>query len=124
MRNFFLFFLISISVFAQSDWNRWEKIEVDYRLEKIDKHENNYTMDVLGAFHYVYKNIISDLDGDNCPFEPSCSNFFMQAYKKTNLLKSSLMFADRFMRDTNVFNRENYKPNRKGKLIDPIDEYK
>lgn len=124
MRNFFLFFLISTSVFAQSDWNRWEKIEVDYRLEKIDKHENKYTMDVLGAFHYVYKNIISDLDGDNCPFEPSCSNFFMQAYKKTNLLKASLMFADRFMRDTNVFNRENYKPNRKGKLFDPIDEYK
>jgi len=118
-----LFFFLSAILFAQSEFKRWEKVEENYLINKLQRQNYNYSFDVISGLQIFYKTVISDLDGDNCPFEPSCSNFFVQAYKETNLIQASLMFADRFMRDTNIFNRDNYLPNANGKRIDPIDNY-
>lgn len=124
MIKFFLIYLFTNILFAQVDWKPWQKKDVDYQIVENQLSKNDFNMEFFGVLHFVYKTFISDLDGDNCPFEPSCSNFFMQAYKETNLIKASLMFADRFMRDTNFFNRDNYQMNSRGKLIDFINDYK
>lgn len=124
MNKFFLIYFFATVLFAQVDWKPWQKKDVDYQIVENQLSKNDFNMEVLSVLHFTYKTFISDLDGDNCPFEPSCSNFFMQAYKETNLIKASLMFADRFMRDTNFFNRDNYQMNSRGKLIDLINDYK
>lgn len=124
MIKFFLIYFFANILFAQVDWKPWQKKDVNYQIVEKQLSKSDFNMEVFGVLHFVYKTFISDLDGDNCPFEPSCSDFFMQAYKETNLIKASLMFADRFMRDTNFLNRDNYQMNSRGKLIDFIDDYK
>jgi putative component of membrane protein insertase Oxa1/YidC/SpoIIIJ protein YidD len=58
----------------------------------------------------TYWIFISDLDGDNCPFHPSCSSFFLESIEETNLIQGTLMFFDRFTRDSNPVNREEHYP--------------
>ncbi|MBU0475828.1 MAG: membrane protein insertion efficiency factor YidD [Bacteroidetes bacterium] len=71
-----------------------------------------------------YSFLISDLDGDNCPFYPTCSSFFVQSVNETNIIKGTLMFADRFTRDSNIFkSRSHYPKHISGKLFDPIQNY-
>jgi len=120
------FFVFVIAIAAQQENKRWAKIHANYEIKNTnqDAHQSIGESDFLGGAHGLYKYLISDLDGDNCPFSPSCSNFFIQAAQQTNLIKASLMFADRFMRDTNFFNREDYIKNPKGKLIDKVENYK
>jgi len=64
------------------------------------------------------------VDGENCPFNPSCSGFLIEAIKETNLPQGTLMFFDRFTRDLNIFGRMNHYP-RYGALhlYDPVDLY-
>jgi putative component of membrane protein insertase Oxa1/YidC/SpoIIIJ protein YidD len=125
-RIIFLFFIFTTFVAAQQESKRWSRTVVSYEIKNADEANNKHETesDLLSSIHWAYKYFVSDLDGDNCPFAPSCSVFFIQAAKQTNLLKASLMFADRFMRDTNIFNRENYIKNSSGKLIDTIENYK
>ena len=55
----------------------------------------------VDRFTHAYWILISDVDGDNCPFSPSCSSFFVESVKETNIFQGTLMFADRLTRDTN-----------------------
>ena len=125
-----LFFLIFISLgFAQTDWQKWGKKEVEYTIP-IEK-DREYSFDsetVPVAFVSALKNtywfLFSDHDGDNCPFHPTCSQFLMNAVKETNILKGSLMFADRFTRDTNLFkSKDHYPLHSSGRLYDPVHNY-
>ncbi len=110
----FLFYFSSL--FAQTDWIKWEKADVSYpkKSQKIERdfilYGNNFTGTVLKSFAAEYWFFISDVDGDNCPFSPSCSNFLIEAVNETNLPQGVLMFFDRFTRDLNVFNRMNKYP--------------
>lgn len=119
-----LILILSCKLTAQQDFKRWSKVIVSYEITVSDEKNDTTNSEILTGLHRFYKYFISDLDGDNCPFSPSCSNFFIAAYNKTNLLKAALMFSDRFMRDTNIFNRDNYKANLTGKLIDNPEDYK
>lgn len=71
----------------------------------------------------LYWLLISNVDGDNCPFEPSCSQFFIDATDQTNFLTAVLLFSDRFQRDSNFLNRLKYKRTKNHKLLDPIQNY-
>lgn len=67
---------------------------------------------------------ISDLDGDNCPFTPTCSSFLLQSVKETNVIQGALMFGDRFMRDANIFGREEHYPViKENHYFDPVVNY-
>ncbi|MBZ0199175.1 MAG: membrane protein insertion efficiency factor YidD [Ignavibacteriaceae bacterium] len=126
----FFFFLFAAFLSAQTDWQRWEKKDVsyqkistvtggDYSIEGEDIVQKSAKL-----FIQSYRILFSNLDGDNCPFTPSCSSFFYQAVKRTNPLKAVLMFTDRFTRDTNPFNRyTSYPIDVTGKLYDPVDLY-
>jgi len=117
------------SVSAQTDWKRWEPAEVEYAkpaAAKVSRIFNSvtFTNAILSGFQFVYGYAISDVDGDNCPFSPTCSSFFVQSVKRTNFAQGLLMFADRFTRDSNIFKQYSYYPVLKNRhFYDPIDLY-
>ncbi|MDD3559351.1 MAG: membrane protein insertion efficiency factor YidD [Melioribacteraceae bacterium] len=112
--------IFSISITAQTDWERWSKKEISIAPDSTAK--LNIDNSFISFFYKSYKFLISDLDGDNCAFEPSCSLFFVEAVKSTNILEGALLFADRFTRDLNVLKMKNYDF-KNGKFYDPIDHY-
>jgi putative component of membrane protein insertase Oxa1/YidC/SpoIIIJ protein YidD len=116
--------------FSQTETERWEKKTDPYLLKEPPAHRD-YSLNTSSAGSFmakaaasVYWFIISDQDGDNCPFSPSCSNFFIQSVSKTDLFQGTIMAADRFTRDMNIFNRrEKYPIIKDGRLYDPPELY-
>lgn len=113
----------------ETDWQRWGKREIQYASmpgsdNSEAKEERSLGSFLLGTSHRLYGFLISDLDGDNCPFEPTCSNFFIQSVKATNIFQGSLMFFDRFTRDMNLLKINHYPltPDRKH-FTDPVINY-
>lgn len=130
MKTFlFIWLLFFCSLSAQPERERWTKAEVSYKLPAPASRIYRISTSSFGStvetgFMFTYKFFISDLDGDNCAFHPSCSSFFVESVKKTNIFKGALMFGDRFMRDTNFLKRRGYYPqHRSGRLYDPVHNY-
>lgn len=110
------FFILSTLTFSQTDWARWEKADISYQLPMTDS-ERDYDFEISTASDLIIKPVIntywffvSDLDGANCPFHPSCSEFFVESVEQTNLVQGTIMFFDRFTRDTNIFDKHNHYP--------------
>jgi len=123
----FILLIFTNYILAQTDWDRWQKAEVDYSLEQKgvdeDIHHKNTSSPLL-ILKKVYSFFISDLDGDNCPFYPTCSSFFVESVHQTNFIKGTLMFTDRFTRDSNLFKlHEHYPIHVSGKFYDPAHNY-
>ncbi|HRI45672.1 MAG TPA: membrane protein insertion efficiency factor YidD [Ignavibacteriaceae bacterium] len=106
------------------------KKEINYTAEESfplrdSTNSNSSSIDkVINSLLFIYSKTISEHDGDNCPFHPSCSSFFLDAVQKTDLISGTLLFADRFTRDTNPIksSRKHFLlPN--GKLYDPVKKY-
>ena len=127
----FLFLLfISTAAFCQTENLKWQKADLSY--EKPDNFiPRDYSFESDNADEFITKSFanaywffISDVDGDNCPFRPSCSVFFLESIEETNILQSSLMFFDRFTRDMNFVKGINHYPHvRSGYLYDPPQNY-
>ncbi len=126
---FIIIFITAISLSAQNDWVKWESKQVSFELPTHQSHD--YTIDksgfgltVLSVIRNAYFFFVSDLDGDNCAFSPSCSSFFISAVRETNIFKGTLMFADRFTRDINFFKGSNHYPLLSSKkYFDPASNY-
>jgi putative component of membrane protein insertase Oxa1/YidC/SpoIIIJ protein YidD len=127
----FLFITIFVGIFlldspfSQTDWERWNKAEANYQIPISFRHRD-YSFDSDNPIKFVVKSLInaywffiSDVDGDNCPFRPSCSSFFVQSVEETNIAKATLMFFDRFTRDLNIFKKGHYPRTRDGYFYDP-----
>ncbi len=125
-----LILFVTQESFAQQIENqKWEKIPVRYTIPvenrkhvldlKFDKPSDYLIKPLLN----LYRITISEPDGSVCPFEPSCSQFFIEAVEKTNFIEGLLLFSDRFQRDANVFNRWDYSVSKNRRLIDPIEKY-
>jgi putative component of membrane protein insertase Oxa1/YidC/SpoIIIJ protein YidD len=125
---FFLF--LTFSVYSQTDWVRWEKSDPSYQQED-DYEQRDYNLSIESVSDIFVKPIvnaywffISDVDGANCPFHPSCSSFLVQSIQETNPVQGTIMFFDRFTRDTNIFGRlEHYPRYGKRHYYDPITLY-
>jgi putative component of membrane protein insertase Oxa1/YidC/SpoIIIJ protein YidD len=125
-----LLLLITACSYTQSKAVKWGRADISYTLP-VREHNHNYSYSGETVLSAVPKTVImgywffiSDVDGDNCPFYPSCSSFFMESVKETNIIQGSLMFADRFTRDINVFNRTSKYPEiRNGRYYDPPGKY-
>ena len=127
----FLFLLfISTAAFCQTENLKWQKADLSY--EKPDNFiPRDYSFESDNADEFITKSFanaywffISDVDGDNCPFRPSCSVFFLESIEETNILQASLMFFDRFTRDMNFVKGINHYPHvRSGYLYDPPQNY-
>lgn len=124
----FLFFHRDAS--PQSSAGKWGKQEVDYQIP-ADSKSRDYSFRIDSPSDLLIKPLvnaywffISDVDGDNCPFRPSCSAFFAEAVKETNVFQGTLMFFDRFTRDMNFISRtDNYPRVPEGYLYDPPSAY-
>jgi len=120
---------MSISVSGQVDWERWDAKEISYEIPQIsgksyEFDKSDFSMFLISGLKNTYYFLFSDLDGDNCPFTPSCSTFLVQSVKETNLLQGALMFADRFTRDLNMFKSiEHYHIHSSGRFYDPVTNY-
>ncbi len=142
MKYTILFFLIFvINLFPQdnkygkelnsTDWQKWGKANYSYKIsDQTITGKRNYSLSeenfggfILKSFADAYWFFISDVDGDNCSFSPTCSSFFIKAVKKTNILQGTLMFADRFTRDLNLFKLNHYPRVEDGHFYDPVVFY-
>lgn len=114
-------------IFSQTDWVKWEAKQISYEQRRAvipSSSANGLGTKLASGLQKVYKFFISDLDGDNCPFYPSCSTFFVESVNEAGLIKGSLMFADRFIRDLNFFKGSNdYPEHISGKYYDPAYNY-
>lgn len=127
---FLFFFLLQITIYSQTDWVRWEKSDPTYQIKNssIDN-EFDFNIDspsdiIIKPIINVYWFFVSDVDGANCPFYPSCSRFFLQSVNHTNFAQGVLMFIDRFTRDTNFINRHQHYPYYDAyHFYDPITSY-
>ncbi|MBU2586238.1 MAG: membrane protein insertion efficiency factor YidD [Bacteroidetes bacterium] len=126
-----LFSLSSIQFVSaqEKEDRRWEKVPVQYSISIADE-KPKFDLKFKTAEDYVlkpalnlYRIFISDADGANCPFDPSCSHFFLDAVNKTNFLEGLLLFSDRFQRDANLFNRTEYSLSQNRRLSDPVERY-
>jgi len=127
--------LIIVSLFtlvttAQTDWVKWGKTEINYEKKDRTRHKDysyhggSISELAVKTLANAYWFFISDLDGDNCPFSPTCSSFLLQSVKETNVVQGTLMFFDRFTRDYNFIERYNRYPREKdGHYYDPVSLY-
>jgi putative component of membrane protein insertase Oxa1/YidC/SpoIIIJ protein YidD len=124
-----LLFCLTGKLLSQPDSEKWEAKQTPYELPVTYLHDytidkSSFGMTIVSSFRNIYYFFISDLDGDNCPFYPSCSAFFIQAVKETSIFKGGLMFADRFTRDLNLLKgRDHYPIIKSGKFFDPPYNY-
>ena len=122
--------LASAVASAQTDWVKWGKADYSYQ-QKDFSSQRDYSIDsqnlgreALKTFADAYWILISDVDGDNCSFSPTCSNFFVQSVENTNLVQGTLMFFDRFTRDMDIFGKLGQYPRvPDGHFYDPISLY-
>ena len=127
---FFSFLIFTISGLSQSDWVRWEEVEYNYEKPNKFRHRD-YSFNTESASGFIAKSAVntywyffSELDGDNCPYSPSCSAFFVQSAKETNIFQGTLMFFDRFTRDYNIYKRHEHYPRViDGHYYDPVSLY-
>lgn len=123
-------FLFQLAIYSQTDWVRWEKSNPTYQI-KDSYIERDYDLSVssisdiiVKPIFYSYWFFVSDVDGANCPFQPSCSSFLLQSLKQTNFAQGILMFFDRFTRDTNFINRQQHYPYYdNAHFYDPVENY-
>ncbi len=122
---------MSAMLSAQTEMHKWGKAVISYQAY-TPANERSYGIEkgslsniLVDGFTHAYWILISDVDGDNCPFTPSCSSFFVESVKETNIFQGTLMFADRLTRDTNFFNRQYHYPfSKNGRLYDIPSNYK
>jgi len=129
MKFIMVLILLTGIVSAQTDWVKWKKTDVEYEIPIHPQH--SYSIDdsgvgsiILSGLQTSYSFLISDVDGDNCPFYPTCSSFYVRSIKETNIFKGTLMFADRFTRDSNLFKGKTHYPiHSSGRYYDPTYNY-
>ncbi|MFZ2324754.1 MAG: membrane protein insertion efficiency factor YidD [Ignavibacteriaceae bacterium] len=127
---FLVLFFLQFTIFSQTDWIRWEKSDPSYQVPEPYL-ERQYDLKIESASDLLLKPLlnsywffISDVDGANCPFYPSCSRFFLESVKQTNFVQGTLMFFDRFTRDTNIVDRQkHYAFYDSQHLYDPVTSY-
>jgi putative component of membrane protein insertase Oxa1/YidC/SpoIIIJ protein YidD len=125
----FILFVLPLIISAQPETYKWQKEKTDYKIEGVlqKKHRvdsSSFSTLIVSGFQFAYYKLFSDYDGDNCPFYPSCSAFFVDAVEETNIIQGALMFADRFTRDTNFFKGlQSYQVHKNGKFYDPAYKY-
>jgi len=129
--NVIFFSLLFIaSAFCQVENLKWRKADLSYE-KPINQSPRDYSFEADNAGEFLTKSLanaywffISDVDGDNCPFRPSCSSFLIQSAKETNIFQGSLMFFDRFTRDMNIAKGHDHYPKvSAGYYYDPPQNY-
>jgi putative component of membrane protein insertase Oxa1/YidC/SpoIIIJ protein YidD len=125
-----LLLTLNTSFFSQDSTSLWKKKVPNYAKQNVvvnaepDFSSGSFFGSFIKSAVKIYGYTISQHDGDNCPFHPTCSAFFIDAVTKKGVIEGTLLFTDRFTRDANF-----YKPSGKyyrlsnGKFYDPVERY-
>ena len=127
---FSILLFLTTSAICQIDNLKWQKADLPYE-KQIHSSKRDYSFEAENAGEFLTKSFtnaywffISDVDGDNCPFRPSCSSFLLQSVRETNIIQASLMFFDRFTRDMNIAKGDEHYPKvSAGYFYDPPRNY-
>jgi len=130
LRLLIFFIFLTMPALGQLDDLKWQKADISYE-KQINYNKRNYSFESDNAGEFLAKSLanaywffVSEVDGDNCPFRPTCSAFLLQSARETNILQASLMFFDRFTRDMNIATRHDHYPRvSAGYLYDPPQNY-
>lgn len=125
----FIIILLTIPVSGQIENLKWKKINISYeKPDEFVKRNYSFESDNLGdlfkkSLVNIYWFFISDVDGDNCSFKPTCSEFFINSIDETNIFQATLMLSDRLTRDTDPFKMNRYPMDQGGHFYDPANNY-
>ena len=128
-KSFLIILLLTTSAFCQVENHKWQKADLSYeKPTKQTKRDYSFEADDAGeflqkSFINAYWFFVSDVDGDNCPFHPTCSSFFMDAAEETNIFQATLMVSDRLTRDVNPVKGNKYPRGKSGHYYDPANNY-
>ena len=129
LKVFLFSVLFTTSAFCQIENLKWQKADITYE-KQVHFEKRNYSFESENAGEFVTKSLvnaywffISDVDGDNCAFHPSCSSFFMHATEETNIFQGTLMFSDRLTRDLNPIKKNRYPMDKNGRYFNPAGNY-
>jgi putative component of membrane protein insertase Oxa1/YidC/SpoIIIJ protein YidD len=128
--SFFALNVFTSSSYCQLNDLKWQKADLSYEKETHDN-KRDYSFESENPGEFLAKSLanaywffISDVDGDNCPFRPTCSSFLIQSAKETDIFQAFLMFFDRFTRDMNIAKGHNHYPRvNDGYYYDPPQNY-
>lgn len=127
--TFFIFVVGTASIFPQNENVKWGKARYSYTLP-TKNNGRDYSINEKGIGNILLKSaadaywiFISDVDGDNCSFSPTCSSFFLLSVRRTDLVQGTLMFFDRFTRDMDIFKLGHYPRVKDGHYYDPPSLY-
>lgn len=124
-----IFLLLTTSAFCQVENLKWQKANISFQKSDNFRHRNySFESDNVGefvkkSFINAYWFFISDVDGDNCSFSPTCSSFFIDGLDETNVFQATLMLSDRLVRDSNPFKSKEYPKRKSGYYYDPAYNY-
>jgi putative component of membrane protein insertase Oxa1/YidC/SpoIIIJ protein YidD len=127
---FLILLFLTTTAFCQIENLKWQKADISYEKSNKQTHRD-YSFEADNPGELIAKSLtnaywffISDVDGDNCPFRPSCSSFLLQSVNEINIFQASLMFFDRFTRDMNIAKGEEHYPKvSAGYFYDPPQNY-
>ena len=129
LKVFLFSVLFTTSAFCQIENLKWQKADITYE-KQVHFEKRNYSFESENAGEFVTKSLvnaywffISDVDGDNCAFHPSCSSFFMDATEETNIFQGTLMISDRLTRDLNPIKKNRYPMDKNGRYFNPAGNY-
>ncbi|MGA1871338.1 MAG: membrane protein insertion efficiency factor YidD [bacterium] len=71
---------------------------------------------------YLFQKYISSIDGRDCNFYPTCSEYGVQCVKKWGLLRGVVMTSGRLQRCHSCTGTDQYPYQKKGRLWDPPEE--
>ena len=77
---------------------------------------------VGGRAIYLFQKYISPIDGRECNFYPTCSEYGKQCIDRWGLLRGTIMASDRLQRCNSCVGTENYPYQKKGRLWDAPEE--
>jgi len=129
LKSLLFILLLTTSAFCQVENLKWQRANLSYeKPSKQTQRDYSFEADHAGeflkkSFVNAYWFFISDVDGNNCPFQPSCSYFFIEASHETNIFQASLIFSDRLTRDLNFSKQNHYPRVKNGHYYDPPQNY-
>jgi hypothetical protein len=124
MSGFLLLFLSTVPLLAGS-WGPWEDPQkpIPARLEVSPDNGHSPVGLTAAVLVRVYQTVLSPLVPTQCNFHPTCSEFALASFRRTNAIQGCLMAADRLLRDHHgLAGYYDYDRKRRA-FLDPVEDH-
>lgn len=94
--------------------------------KEVEKKHSKASPSLNNSFFYLWRNVLSEVDGPKCPHYPTCGHFFHKSLKKY-YYKAFYYTASRLLEEFDSLEKKGYYPLRKyydvWRFYDPIENY-